>query len=274
MPGGAPGAVWHDEEVRRRANGPLLVVGALLVLAGLALLLAARFSIGTSRWVYVSEMGAPDLPTAGTFRIALLLVAAGGVAIAVGARAVRTRLLPGFRPALAILLAALCFALASQVTCTAGCPLPVGPRFSWQDLIHTSAAVLGFSAACLAMLQLATARERPGVARLSLVAGIAVALVAGTGAIFSLLRLWLGVGGTLEFVATAIAVLWLAVVGLVLAGEEFKGGLAGEEFKGGLAGEEISGRATPGRGRGSAPAAAPDRRPATGPARGLRPEEP
>ncbi|WP_260312290.1 MULTISPECIES: DUF998 domain-containing protein [unclassified Rathayibacter] len=260
--------------MRRRANGPLLVVGALLVLAGLALLLAARFSIGTSRWVYVSEMGAPDLPTAGTFRIALLLVAAGGVAIAIGARAVRTRLLPGFRPALAILLAALCFALASQVTCSAGCPLPVGPRFSWQDLIHTSAAVLGFSAACLAMLQLATARERPGVARLSLVAGVAVALVAGTGAIFSLLRLWLGVGGTLEFVATAIAVLWLAVVGLVLAGEEFKGGRAGEEFRAAATGRELSDRATPGRDRGSAPAAATDLRPATGPARGLRPEEP
>ncbi|WKK70681.1 hypothetical protein Q0F99_12795 [Rathayibacter oskolensis] len=64
-----------------------------------------------------------------------------------------------------ILLAAGCFALASQVTCTAGCPLPVGPTFSWQDLIHTSAAVLGFAAACMAMLRLATARERPGVAR-------------------------------------------------------------------------------------------------------------
>ena len=70
---GAPCAVWHHEGVRRRANGPLLVVGALLVLAGLALLLAARFSIGTSRWVYVSEMGAPDLPTAGAFEAALLL---------------------------------------------------------------------------------------------------------------------------------------------------------------------------------------------------------
>ena len=241
------------------------------MLAGLALLLAARFSIGTSRWVYVSEMGAPDLPTAGTFRVALLLVAAGGVAIAIGARAVRTRLLPGFRPALAILLAALCFALASQVTCSAGCPLPVGPRFSWQDLIHTSAAVLGFSAACLAMLQLATARERPGVARLSLVAGVAVALVAGTGAIFSLLRLWLGVGGTLEFVATAIAVLWLAVVGLVLAGEEFTGARASGRDG---AGEELSARATRGRARGSAPAAAPDPRRATAPARSPRPEGP
>lgn len=230
--------------------------GALLVLAGLALLLAARISIGTSRWVYVSEMGAPDLPTAGTFRIALLLVAAGGTAIAIGARAVRTRLLPALPPALAILLAAGCFALASQITCSAGCPLPVGPRFSWQDLIHTSAAVLGFASACLAMLQLATARERPGVARLSLIAGIAVALVAGAGAILSLLRLWLGVGGTLEFVATGIAVLWLAVVGFVLAGEE------------------LSARATRGRARGSAPAAEPDRRRGTGPARGLRPEEP
>lgn len=226
------------------------------MLAGLALLLAARISIGTSRWVYVSEMGAPDLPTAGTFEVALLLVAAGGASIAVGAWEVRTRLMRDLRPSSSILLAAGCFALASQVTCTAGCPLPVGPAFSWQDLVHTSAAVLGFAAACVAMLQLATARERPAVARLSLIAGIAVALVAGAGAILSLLRLWLGLGGTLEFVATAIAVLWLAFYGLVLAIEEVS-----------------APRASRARARGHAPAAERDPRPERGPARGLRPEE-
>ncbi|SMH45555.1 Protein of unknown function [Rathayibacter oskolensis] len=231
--------------------------GAALVLAGLSLLLAARASIGTSRWVYVSEMGAPDLPTAGTFRIALLLVAAGGALIAAGSWSVRTRLLRGLPPSAVILLAAACFALASQVTCTAGCPLPVGPAFSWQDLIHTSAAVLGFAAACVAMLQLATARERPGVARLSLIAGIAVAVVAGAGAVLSLLRVWMGLGGTLEFVATAIAVLWLAVVGVALAAEEVS-----------------AVRASRGRARGSDPAERRGRRPVPGPARGLHPEEP
>lgn len=233
------------------------MAGSFLVLAGLALLLAARVSIGTSRWVYVSEMGAPDMATAGTFRIALVLVAIGGTLTGAGAWSVRVRLLRSLRPALAILLAAGCFALASQVTCTAGCPLPVGPSFSWQDLVHTSAAVLGFAAACVAMLQLSTARERPGVARLSLVAGVTVALVAGAGAILSLLRVWMGVGGTLEFVATVIAVLWLVFVGLVLAAEEVS-----------------AARASRGRDRGSAPAAARDPRPAQGPARGLRPEEP
>lgn len=202
-------------------------------------------------------MGAPDLPTAATFEIALLLVAAGGTAIAVGAWQVRTRLLRALRPSLAILLAAACFALASQVTCTAGCPLPVGPAFSWQDLVHTTAAVLGFAAACVAMLQLSTARERPAVARLSLVAGIAVAVVAGAGAILSLLRLWLGLGGTLEFVATAIAVLWLAFLGLVLALEEVS-----------------AARASRGRVRASAPAAARGPRRVRGPARDLPPEEP
>ncbi|WKK70680.1 hypothetical protein Q0F99_12790 [Rathayibacter oskolensis] len=70
---------------RRRARWPLLASGSLLVLAGLALLLAARVSIGTSRWVYVSEMGAPDMATAGTFRVALLLVALGGLLTAIGA---------------------------------------------------------------------------------------------------------------------------------------------------------------------------------------------
>jgi hypothetical protein len=241
----------------RRLRVPQLAVGAVLVLAGLATLLAARISIGTSRWVYVSEMGAPDLPTAGAFEVALLLVAAGGALIAAGAWPVRARLLRALPPAGAILLAAACFALASQVTCTAGCPLPVGPAFSWQDLIHTSAAVLGFAAACLAMLQLATVRGRPGVARLSLGAGVAVALVAGTGGILSLLQVWLRVGGTLEFVATAIAVLWLAVVGLVLVLEEVS-----------------VQRASRGHGRGSGPAERRSRRRETAPARGPRPEEP
>ncbi|PPH97254.1 hypothetical protein C5C95_12150 [Rathayibacter sp. AY1B7] len=241
--------------MRRRRT--LLVGGALLVLAGLVILLAARISIGTSRWVYVSEMGAPDLPTAGAFEAALLLVAAGGALIAVGAWPVRARLLPALRPAGAILLAAACFALASQVTCTAGCPLPVGPAFRWQDLIHTSAAVLGFGAACAAMLQLATVRGRPAVARLSLAAGISVAVVAGTGGILSLLRVWLRLGGTLEFVATAIAVLWLAFVGLVLALED----LSAE-------------RASRGRARGSGPAERRSPRPATAPARSPHPEEP
>lgn len=231
--------------------------GATLVLVGLVVLLAARFSIGTSRWVYVSEMGAPDLPTAGAFRIALLLVAGGGTLIAAGAWSVRVRLFRAVRPAVAILLAAACFALASQVTCTAGCPLPVGPAFSWQDLIHTCAAVLGFAAACMAMLQLATAQERPAVARLSLGAGIAVALVAGTGGILSLLRVWLRLGGTLEFVATAIAVLWLAVVGLALAREDLS-----------------AGRASRAHGRGSVAAGRRGPRRATVPARDPRPEDP
>ena len=46
---------------------------------------------------------------------------------------------------------------ASQVTRTAYCPLPVGPRFTWQDLVHTVVAVLAFSAACWAMLQTSVA---------------------------------------------------------------------------------------------------------------------
>ena len=46
---------------------------------------------------------------------------------------------------------------ASQVTRTAYCPLPVGPRCTWQDLVHTVVAVLAFSAACWAMLQTSVA---------------------------------------------------------------------------------------------------------------------
>ena len=255
MSGTGSGGVWHDEGMlRRRAGGPLLIGGSVLVLVGLILLLGARLSL--SRWVYVSEMGAPDMPTAGAVRIALLLVAAGGTADALGARHVRSRLLPSLAPSLVLLAAAACFALASQVTCTAGCPLPVGATFSWQDLIHTSAAVLGFASACVAMLQLAAARERPAVARLSLVAGVAVAVIAGAGAILSLLRVWMRLGGTLEFVATAVALLWLATVGLVLAREDLS-----------------AARASRARDSAAPRSAAPDRRPAPAPARAPRPEE-
>lgn len=259
---------WHDGRVPPtplrtalaadpRTRRALLRGGAILVLAGLAVLLLARSTL--TRAVYVSEMGAAGMPTSTAFSAGLLLVAAGGAMVAVGSRDVRSRLriLARWAPSTSLLIASACFAFSSQVTCTQGCPLPVGAGFSWQDLLHTSAAVLGFAAACVAMLQVASAEHRPQVARLSLVAGVLVAVVAGTGAIFSLLRVMMWLGGNLEFIATAIAVTWLAVYGFVLAATEVTPRPA----------------SSPGA-AGSRRAAAPLRRRVAAPAPGLRPEEP
>ncbi|NQX13226.1 DUF998 domain-containing protein [Microbacteriaceae bacterium VKM Ac-2855] len=255
MPPTSPPPRLATPILRRRI---LLRSGAVIVLAGLVVLLVARSTLRQA--VYVSEMGAAGMPTSTAFSAALLLVAAGGAMVAVASRAVRSRLrlLSRWLPSTSILVASLCFAFSSQVTCTAGCPLPVGASFTWQDLLHTSAAVIGFAAACVAMLQVATAEAQPRVARLSLAAGVLVAVIAGAGAILSLLRMSMGVGGTLEFVATGIAILWLAAYGLSLSGVD----------------EPITAPARSTVQRGSPHAAGRDPGRAPAPAPMLRPEEP
>lgn len=194
----------------------LLPMAATAVLVGLALLWGAR--IAANRFVYVSELGADGEPTAWAFRWALLLIASAAVVVAVAARHLRSRLrlLAVWTPSMSLIVAGVSFAVASQVTCTSGCPLPVGSSFTWQDLIHTSIAVLGFAAACVAMLQVATAKDHPGLARLSWISAVVVAVVAGTGGILSLARFMVDLGGILEFVATTVALLWLAALALAL----------------------------------------------------------
>lgn len=195
----------------------VLLVGAFATLAGLALLLAARISI--NRFIYVSEMGAVGEPTAGVFQIALLLVAVGAILVAVNATHLRARarILALWTPAFSLLVGGAAFIVASQVTCTSRCPLPVGDSFTWQDFIHTVTAVIGFAAACTAMIQLASVRDHPGLARLSLWSAVTVAVVAGIGGILSLARFAVVVGGLMEFAATTIALLWLVIFAVSLA---------------------------------------------------------
>src|SRR5690606_20933070 len=113
----------------------------------------------------------------------------------------RVPVLRTWAPAVSLLVACMFFLAASQVTCTAGCPLPVGATFTWQDFIHTLCAVLAFAAACWGMLQLSFARGHRAIARLSLVSAVSVAAVAVTGGILSLARFGTDVGSWLELVA-------------------------------------------------------------------------
>jgi hypothetical protein len=198
-------------------EGYVAVVGSIAV--GVALVLIWMSRLAVPREVYVSELGAEGEPTAAAFEIALLLIVGGGSAVAWTARRVRAwpPLLALGSPTRSLWVGCGFFLLASQVTCTSGCPLPYGSTFTWQDFTHTLAAVIAFAAACWAMIQTSFAREHRVLARMSLVTAIAVALIAGTGGLFSLFRFHVVLGSRLEFVATTIAIAWLMMLGTVIA---------------------------------------------------------
>jgi hypothetical protein len=196
------------------------------VAVGVALVLIWMSRLAVPRELYVSELGAQGEPTAVAFELALLLVAGGGSAVAWSARHVRAwpPLLYWGSPALSLWIGCAFFLIASQVTCTSGCPLPYGATFTWQDFTHTLAAVIAFAAACWAMIQMSFSREHRVLARLSLVAAIAVAVIAGTGGLFSLFRFQVVLGSRLEFVATTVAIAWLMMLGAVLARQKLRAG--------------------------------------------------
>lgn len=194
------------------------VTGTLLVVASLAIIWVAR--LGVPRDLYVSELGADGEPTAVWFERALLLLVAGGVAIAWAGRRIRSSapVLRWWRPTLSLAGASALFFVASQVPCTSGCPVPrFGPGLSWQDLGHVSAASLAFALAAWTMLQCAFAVGHRAIRRFSLIAAVSVALIAATGGLMSVFDFYAGVGSHLEFVATTLGISWVAVYGVALA---------------------------------------------------------
>jgi hypothetical protein len=215
----------HDDEQlpvtagRRALELATAVLGCALVIVALIVIWVARESL--DRAVYVSELGATGMPTAKWFQLALLMIVAGGSLVAYAGRGIRSSapLLRAWRPAVSLWIGCGFFLIASQVTCTAGCPLPVGPSFTWQDFTHTSVAVLAFASACWAMLQTSFARGKRLLGRLSLAAAITVAVVAGAGGIFSLARFQMDVGSWFELVATTVAIGWLVIFGVLTAAD-------------------------------------------------------
>jgi hypothetical protein len=193
------------------------VFGSVCVLGALVIIWIARLS--ASRDLYVSELGARSEPTAKWFEAALLLIVLGGSLIAYAGRGIRSRLpiLRAWTPAITLWIGCAFFLVASQVPCTTGCPLPVGAAFDLEDLVHIVVAVLAFAAACWAMLQTSFARGHRALAGVSLVGGIAVAIIAGAGGILSLARFRTDFGSRLELAATTIALGWLLVLGAVIA---------------------------------------------------------
>jgi len=200
-----------------RLRPAVALAGCLSAGLGLALVWLARSRV--DRPVYVSELGADGEPTAALFEVALLLVVVAGVCVAWAGRGIRSTLpvLGAWSVSASVGVAAGLFLVASQVPCTAGCPLPVGPTATAQDAVHTGAAVLAFTAACVAMLQAASTSRGRVLRLLSVVCGIAVALIAATGGVLSLVGVATDVGGVLELIATSIAISWLVVFGATTA---------------------------------------------------------
>lgn len=118
--------------------------------------------------------------------------------------------------------AGLAFVVASQVPCSYGCPLPLTELAGVQDLLHVTAAVIGFAAAAAAMIF--TAVCRGPLQKTSIVVGVLVALTSGTGALLSLLGTRTDIGSTWEFVAMTFAAAWLCVFAVAIARRASHGG--------------------------------------------------
>lgn len=205
-----------------RLRPVVALTGSVSASLGLALVWFARSQV--DRPVYVSELGADGEPTAALFEVALLFVVVAGACVAWSARGIRSALpvLGAWSVSASVGVAASLFLVASQVTCTAGCPLPVGPSGTVQDAVHTVAAVIAFAAACVAMLQAGSAPGHPARRLLSVACGVAVAGIAATGGILSLVGFATDVGGFLELIATSIAISWLIVLGATTASQDLR----------------------------------------------------
>lgn len=188
--------------------------GSLLVAVALTIIWVGR--LGVSRDLYVSELGADGEPTEAWFEAALLLLVAGGSAVAWTARRVRATvpLLALWTPAVSLWVGCGFFLLASQVNCTSGCPLPVGDTFTWRDFVHTVAAVLAFAAGCVAMLQVSFSAVRRPMVLFSRASGLAVAAIAGVGGLLSLAEWQTGFGSRLELAATTVGLIWMCAFGV------------------------------------------------------------
>ncbi|CAN5243838.1 hypothetical protein BH11ACT3_BH11ACT3_06250 [soil metagenome] len=193
-------------------------VGTLTLIAALVALWMERSTIHEE--IYVSGMGAAGMPTAGAFQVTLLAIALGAGLVAWAARDIRSRVrwLAVWTPAVSLWFAAGFFVVDSAVPCTPGCPVPLpgSAYFTWQDFVHTLAAVLAFAAASWAMMQCATAVGHRALRRFSFVAAISVATISIAGGLMSTFNFYAELGSRFELVATTIGLVWIVLLGVSL----------------------------------------------------------
>lgn len=168
---------------------------------------------------YVSQLGATAMPTAPLFNTALLLLAIATVLLDRSLAGRGEGYGAGWPVATTLLVCGLCFAVASVVTCSPGCPIPFTEGALPQDLIHISFAVLGFLSAIVAMGQVAARPRRPWMRAASVFTLVAVGATSLTGAMIALSRGDTVLGGNLEFAAATLAIAWFGVWGLQVASD-------------------------------------------------------
>ncbi|MET1020093.1 MAG: hypothetical protein ABWX62_08930 [Microterricola sp.] len=182
--------------------------GAILVLLALGMMWSARIVFDGN--TYVSGLGAHSEITAVPFNISLGLVAAGGALCAGGLWGLGRGALGAWAVSSSLIAASSMFAVGASVPCSTGCPIPLTPAAGVQDLVHTTAAVIGFAFAGVAILQ--TLRIDRGYAMLATPGILLVIAAAAAGGILSLAGVATALGGWLELIATTAALLWLAAV--------------------------------------------------------------
>jgi hypothetical protein len=155
----------------------------MLVLA-LGMMWSARIVFDGN--TYVSGLGAHSEITAVAFNISLGLVAAGGALCAGGLWGLGSGrgLLGAWAVSTSLLAASSMFAVGATVPCSTGCPIPLTPAAGMQDLVHTTAAVIGFAFAGVAILQ--TLRIDRSYALLAAPSILLVIVASATGGILSL----------------------------------------------------------------------------------------
>lgn len=149
---------------------------ALLALSplpfGAALVLAGAATPGYGAGDFVSELGVPGAPAAGTWHAGLGATAALLVS---GAALGRGRLPGGWPVAGALSALGLAVAVARAVPCSPRCPIPaIDPAPTVADAIHVAAASTGLAAAGAGALWLAFASADPRWARLHALAAAAI----------------------------------------------------------------------------------------------------
>jgi hypothetical protein len=202
---------------RRRLGS---AVGGLLVLSGsvvVAVCVAAR--PGPALTTYVSEAGAPSGADASAYRLGVLALAAGLLALAAAVPSA-LRLAAGLLGASAVGAA-----LSGAVTCSAGCPLPPYEAATPRDLVHGAASIAAVAACVFAMMAVAaTPAAPPGLRRISAGAAI-VALPLSALAGIGLLAVGRGaLVGVTERVLLAVVAAWLvALAGYLAVSRVFAG---------------------------------------------------
>ncbi|MDQ1082996.1 MULTISPECIES: DUF998 domain-containing protein [Microbacterium] len=201
----------------RVSPGRLALVGSFSAFASAAFIWMCRVAEPSVH--YVSQLGATGMPTAPLFNLALLLLAVAAVLVDRAAVAHGDGYVVGWPVATTLLACGMCFAVASVITCSPGCPVPFTPGALPQDLVHISFAVLGFGLAIVAMGQVAALRRRPWMRAASVVTLVAVGSTSLTGAMIALFRGDTVLGGNFEFTAATLAISWFGVFGLHVAAD-------------------------------------------------------